>query len=110
LRRGEKGTILIVTSWILAIVTLFAIGIAFRVGLEIKLTGYRLDALKARYAAKAVMKKAIIKNGKSTSRKVAGVDALSEDWANDEEDFKDAKIKESDSLSKLYPGRYRQGR
>jgi general secretion pathway protein K len=101
----KKGTILIVTTWILAIVTLFAIGIGFRVGLEMKLTGYKLDSLKARYIAKAGIKKAVIKKWEEyIEGKSLGVDAFSEDWANDEEGFKDAKIGEG-SVSLIYvPG------
>lgn len=89
----NKGAILIVTTWILAILTLFAIGIGFRVGLEIKLTGYKLSRLKALYIAKAGVKSGIIEKWKEyVEGKSLGVDAFSESWANNKDLFMDIEI------------------
>lgn len=101
----NRGTILIVTTWILAIMTLFAVGIGFRVGLEIKLTGYKLDRLKARYIAKASIKAAIIEKWKEyVEGKSLGVDAFSEMWANNDEYFKEAKFADGVSTLSYKPG------
>ena len=57
-RRPERGSILIVTLWIMAILAVLAIGIGFRVSLEMRLSGYNLSRLQARYSAKAGIVKA----------------------------------------------------
>ncbi len=101
----ERGTILIVTTWILAILTLFAVGIGFRVGLELKLTGYKLDRLKARYIAKAGMRMAIIEKWKEyVEGKSLGVDAFSEPWANNVDYFKVAEFGEGTFTLSYKPG------
>ena len=54
----ERGSILIITLWIMTILTVLAIGIGFRVSLEMRLSRYNLDRLQARYIAKAGIVKA----------------------------------------------------
>ena len=96
----KKGAILIVTTWILMILTLFAVGVGFRTGLEIKLTGYNLDRIKALYIAKSGIKKAVIEKWKEyIGGKSIGLDAFSEPWANNEKYFKN--IKTSDGIFTL---------
>lgn len=58
-RRDNSGVILLITIWILVILTLFAIGIGYRVGLELRLSRYYVDSLKASYMAKAGIQKAL---------------------------------------------------
>jgi len=88
-----RGAILIIVTWILAIMTLFAVGIGFRMGLEIKLTRYNLDRLKALYIAKAGINKAVTEKWEEyVEGRSLGVDAFSERWANDKEHFKNAKV------------------
>jgi len=58
LRKG-KGSILITTLWIMAILSLLAMGIGFRASLEVRLSKYTVDKLKARYLAKAGIMKAL---------------------------------------------------
>ncbi|MFH1753703.1 MAG: general secretion pathway protein GspK [Candidatus Omnitrophota bacterium] len=104
---NKRGTILIVTTWILAILTLFTVGIGFRVGLELKLTGYKLDRLKARYIAKAGIKMAIIEKWKEyVEGKSVGVDAFSESWANNAEYFKKAQLGAGTFTLSYKPGEY----
>ena len=84
----KNGTILIVTLWILAILSLLAVGAGFRMGLEIKLTGFRLSELKALYLAKAGINKAIALRWMEQLRgKSRGVDALSQVWSNNKDMF-----------------------
>lgn len=88
----RRGAILITTTWILAILTLFAVGIGFRVGIEIKLTGYNLDRLKALHIAKAGVRAAITEKWREYVEGVSlSADAYSEPWANNPELFKDAR-------------------
>lgn len=49
----KNGTILITTLWILAILSVLAVGIGFRVSIEARLSKYNIDKLKAAYFAKA---------------------------------------------------------
>ena len=53
MRPDKKGTILITTLWILAILSVLAIGIGFRVSIEARLSKYNMDRLKGLYLAKA---------------------------------------------------------
>lgn len=89
-----KGVILIVSTWILAILTLFALGIGFRTGLEIRLTAYNLDRLKALHIAKAGIRAGLTAKWKEYYEgKSLALDAFSEPWANDREKFKDVKTR-----------------
>ncbi|MBL7156750.1 MAG: general secretion pathway protein GspK [Candidatus Omnitrophica bacterium] len=54
----NKSSILITTLWIMAILSLLAMGIGFRSSIEVRLTKYNMDELEARYAAKAGIVKA----------------------------------------------------
>ena len=54
----NKGSILITTLWIMAILALLAMGIGFRASLEVRLSKYNMDKLQARYLAKAGIEKA----------------------------------------------------
>ena len=54
----KNGTILITTLWILAILSILAVGIGFRVSIEARLSKYNIDRLKAAYFAKAGIAKA----------------------------------------------------
>ena len=54
----KSGTILITTLWILAILSILAIGIGFRVSMEARLSKYNIDRIKAAYFAKAGIVKA----------------------------------------------------
>lgn len=50
---NARGSILITTLWIMAILSLLAMGIGFRASLEVRLSKYAMDKLEARYLAKA---------------------------------------------------------
>jgi len=54
----RSGTILITTLWILAILSILAIGIGFRVSIEARLSKYSMDKVQAAYLAKAGIMKA----------------------------------------------------
>lgn len=54
----KNGAILITTLWILAVLSVLAIGIGFRVSIEARLSKYNMDRLKAEYCAKAGILKA----------------------------------------------------
>lgn len=50
---GQRGAILITSLWIVAILSILAIGIGFRVSLELRLARYGMDRLKSLYLAEA---------------------------------------------------------
>ena len=83
--RRRSGAILIVTLWILTILTLFAIALSQRASMEIQLAEYQRDKLKAVELAKAAIKRAIWEKQNDPVEKV---DALSQNWANNEAAFK----------------------
>ena len=57
-RTSPKGSVLLTTLWITAILTLLAMGIGFRASLEVRLAKYNMDKLQARFLAKAGITKA----------------------------------------------------
>ncbi|NOX97531.1 MAG: general secretion pathway protein GspK [Nitrospirae bacterium] len=87
-KKKEKGTILIITLWILAILAVLAVGFAYRMSLELKLTGYQLGRLKVLYLAKAGIRKAILELEKDTN----SYDTLQEAWSNNEKAFRKIKL------------------
>lgn len=81
IKQNEKGVILIITLWVLAILGLLAISFSHQMRIEIKLTKFQVDSLRALYLAKAGINYAIAKLKKDTNL----YDALNEDWASKEE-------------------------
>ncbi|MBN1872574.1 MAG: general secretion pathway protein GspK [Candidatus Omnitrophica bacterium] len=85
---GKRGTILITTLWILALLTLLAVGIGTRIGIDIKLIGFSLNGLKAHYIAKAGILKAMVLIEEDGS---GPLDSLNEKWSSgydsDEEEY-----------------------
>ncbi|MDP2941636.1 MAG: type II secretion system protein GspK [Candidatus Omnitrophota bacterium] len=56
---GKKSSILIICLWIMLLLSLFAVGLGHRAAINLKLTRYQRDSLKARYLALAGAQKAI---------------------------------------------------
>lgn len=85
----SRGTILIITIWILSILTLFAIGMGFRMSIESKLAGYNVAEFKNLHAVRAAANAVgavLIKDD------TEAYDALSDNWASNEELFKEAQL------------------
>lgn len=90
----EQGTIIIMVMWILAILSLFAVGLGYRSSIELKLTSYYLDKTKSSYIAKNAINMVFFHIANDPNRKV---DAYMESWGNSSEaffemDFGDAKV------------------
>ena len=100
----NKGSILIITLWILAILAILSIGIGGRMGLELKLTGFNRDSTAALYLAKAGVERAI---SVILSKKDHTVDSLNEAWSCNNEDanplFKEVKIGAAGYFTVSYP-------
>jgi len=86
--RNGKGTILITTLWILTLLTLLALGIGIRMGVDIKLIGFFLNSLKAHYLAEAGIKKTMSLLQMDKNKRL---DSLKEIWSSgfdfDKEEF-----------------------
>jgi type II secretory pathway component PulK len=101
--RRDKGTILIITLWILAILAILSVGVAGRMGLELKLTGLYRDNMTALYLAKAGIERAIAIVGTRDKN----VNSLTDDWTNNNEDaaplFKEIVVSNLGAFTVSYP-------
>ncbi|KPK39577.1 MAG: hypothetical protein AMJ78_08305 [Omnitrophica WOR_2 bacterium SM23_29] len=99
----ENGAILIITLWILAILTILSVGVAGRMGLELKLTGFYRDNMKALYLAKAGVERAI----SVIEPEDHAIDSLNERWSNNSEEqsplFKEIKVADVGTFTVSYP-------
>ena len=74
---NEKGVMMIVVIWILAILSLMAIGLSRRMSVELALTKYAMNKLKARYIAEAGLQYAMAQIESDTKdQKTSGFDNL----------------------------------
>lgn len=95
---NSSGVILITTLWILAILTIFTVGLGYRMGLELKICGYNRDRERALFVAKAGLARAIVELEKDETT----CDDLNESWSNNEEVFKDISVGDG-SFTVSYP-------
>jgi hypothetical protein len=58
--RNKKGSILLISLWVLLILVVLAIGLGHRSSIALRLSAYQRDSLKASYLAKAGTNKAIL--------------------------------------------------
>lgn len=94
---AKDGAILITTLWILSILSLLSIGVAGRMGLELKLAGFYRDDMKALYLAKAAIERIIYEKDKKDE--LSGADMLSESWANNKDLFNNYNISGTEKSS-----------
>lgn len=89
----KRGQALIVSLWILLMLTVITISIAHRTSIALRLNCYQRDRRKAVYLAKAGINRAI----KIIESDTNTYDALGELWANNEEAFKKIVLDEKGS-------------
>lgn len=87
----KKAQVLIISLWILVILTILAISIGHRVSLGLRLSQYQKDKLRAYYLAKAGVNRAITELEKDTN----SYDALTESWADNKEVFEKISLNEN---------------
>ncbi|MCX7919713.1 MAG: general secretion pathway protein GspK [bacterium] len=84
----QSGVVLIITLWILLILSTIALGFAFEIHLESRVARYQLDRYTASYVAQAGLHRAFVelKNDLILDRKARpqSIDSLGESWANNE--------------------------
>ena len=79
----EKAQVVIISLWILVMLTVLAVGIGHRVSLALKLSSYQRDKVKALYLAKAGVNKVISELDKDKNN----YDSLNEPWSDNKELF-----------------------
>lgn len=89
-RLDQKGAVLVISMWILIILTLLALSVGRRTAVELKILRHHLHRSQAFYLSKAGLERIYIEK-KSDSN---GYDALNEGWSNkrgpgNEPEFKD---------------------
>ena len=60
IKSDKKGSILLISSWVLLILVFLAIGLGHRSSIALRLSAYQRDSLKASYLAKAGINQAIL--------------------------------------------------
>lgn len=90
--KDESGAVLVVSLWILIILTLLAVSIGRRTSIELRLSRYNLNSIQAFYLAKAGLERIYIEKLKDA--KENNYDALYEDWSNKLNAAKDAEFKD----------------
>jgi len=76
----KKGSILMISLWILAILAVFAIGLGHRASINLRLARYQRDRLKAYCLAEAAIYRAIVELEKD--KNASGYDSLNETWSS----------------------------
>jgi type II secretory pathway component PulK len=74
---NKKSQALIISLWILAILTVMAVGIGHRVAMSLRMSRYGRDSLQALYQAKAQVSLAISRISADTS---VGYDSMLDEW------------------------------
>ncbi len=86
----QRGSILIITLWILAILSLLAISFAHHTAVGIKLTKYHISSLKNLYICKAGIKRACYELNRDKEENT--YDSLNDSWSSNPEAFKNAGV------------------
>jgi type II secretory pathway component PulK len=88
-KAGEKGSILILSLWILALLTLMASSISFHATLQMKVVRHHMNQLQGRYLAQAGIfwtMNFLTKIDKETYQ------TLSQEWSSNPEAFRERKL------------------
>ena len=83
----KKSQALVISSWILVILTVVAVSLGHRVSMELRLSRYHRDSLKALYLANAGIELAIAELAKDAAAN--SYDSLNENWARNEDAFRE---------------------
>jgi general secretion pathway protein K len=76
--RNKNATILVITLWVLTLLSAITLSLSYRMGMEIKITKNKIDTDKAFCVANAGIIRAISILNKDTN----GYDSLNEQWSN----------------------------
>ncbi len=84
---NNRGAVLITALWTLVILSMLALGLAYRVRLEISLTRYQLDAIDL-----VQMAKAGLLLSRMAASQPSGASSLNQRWSQDPGGFKDREV------------------
>jgi len=95
--QNKKGSILLISSWVLLILVVLAIGLGHRSSIALRLCAYQKDSLKASYLAKAGINQAIVRLKEDTSpyNSLKSVWSTGVDPITNEPFFKNVQIRDS---------------
>ena len=88
----KKGTVLMVSCWVLVILVVFALSLGHRSAVILRISNFQKNRLKAYCAAKVGLNRAILElNNDATS---SNYDTLEEKWSDNEKVFKKISVDE----------------
>jgi len=91
----RRGSVLIISLWVMAILAIFAVTIGYQASLNLKLAAYQRDRLKAYYLAEAGIKEAVLE---LLNDDTPNCDTLQDGWADNEEKFKKITLGDNDDV------------
>ncbi len=91
MNKNNKAQVIIITLWILIILSLLAVSVANRVSLGLRLSRFATDRLKARALAVSGINRTIIQLDADNN----SYDSLKEFWADSRESFKEVRLVDS---------------
>lgn len=89
--KDNRGSILILTLWILTTLVLLAVGLGYTTSIDQRLVSYQRDRLKALYLAKAGYVRALAELEQDSTPEV---DSYQDPWAQNPEAFQEAELGE----------------
>ncbi|MEW6536152.1 MAG: hypothetical protein AB1454_11110 [Candidatus Auribacterota bacterium] len=92
----NSGSIIILALWVLALLSLFAVGLGYRGTIELRLTGLYINKMKASYALQQGLYTVFFHIANDSDRKV---DAYNESWGNNTDAFFESEIDEGVKLT-----------
>ncbi len=87
--RSKTASILILTLWMVSFLTIFVVGLGYKVSGQLRLASHMQDRLKMYYLAKAGIERATIRFVMDETPKCTSLD---EEWSNSEDFFKEAPL------------------
>jgi type II secretory pathway component PulK len=104
----KRGSVLMISMWILAILVIFSLGLGQRALISLRLARYQKDSLKAEYLAKAGIYRAIEeleKDQENDAKNPPGYDSLDEIWSSGR-DIQGKPILEDETPQEDYGGTF----
>ncbi|MCB1194593.1 general secretion pathway protein GspK [bacterium] len=88
-KKAQKGTIIIMVMWIIAILSLFAVGLGFRSTIELRLTSFYIDKMTASHIGQYIVYTVFFHIANDQDKKI---DSYLDSWGNSAETFFETDI------------------
>lgn len=89
IQKNQKGSLLMIVLWMVALLSILAVSLSYRVGLKVKATEFSISRFGTTYAARAAVAQAITVIKKDPT---LDVDTLQDIWANNPAEFKEILV------------------